>query len=452
MLHGLHPAAKVIALVLVFAAAMAFRDPLRELLVLALAVAIVWAANGMGNLWRVWKFCAVIFLFTTLLWTLFQRGLGEPGEYEPITWSKPSFIYGLAMGLRINAFLIAGLALLCSTRTEEFTVGLRALGLPQMMSLAFSLAFRLVPTFATTAATVIQAQRSRGHDVATGGLIRRIRASIPLVVPVLAYALRNAGGLSMALEAKGLGARPERTRYLQFRVRAADVIAVGLMAAVAAACLGIRLGPRYHERRADAALRAKGYAIVEQSVYDPAQFVEFDVKLMVPQVCRIGEVHTFLAAVRNVENANGNDWLEDMAFVLRGGDGPGEDVLRLRLPEDIAVGTPRARRIAIEKDARYARMRWVSPSAEQPTYISIATATLPPGQYAVSFAYRYTDASHLDVADRVTRELQLPDVSVTVADPLGSGAILRSIVGATRRVAPTAGRPFPRVQHARWPG
>ncbi|MFQ5808502.1 MAG: energy-coupling factor transporter transmembrane component T family protein, partial [Armatimonadota bacterium] len=181
VLHRLHPAAKVIALVLVFAAAMAFRDPLPELLVLALAVATAWAANGLGTLRRVWKFCAVIFFFTTLLWTLFQQTLQGGAEFQLISWSRQSFMYGLAMGLRIDAFLIAGLALLCSTRTEEFTIGLRALGLPQMMALAFSIAFRLVPTFANTAGTVVQAQRSRGHDVAAGGLFRRIRASIPLV-------------------------------------------------------------------------------------------------------------------------------------------------------------------------------------------------------------------------------------------------------------------------------
>jgi len=414
VLHRLHPAAKVIALVLAFAAAMAFRDPLRELLVLALAVALVWAANGLGNLRRAWKFCALIFFFTTLLWTLFLRGLGEPGEYQPITWSMPSFTYGLAMGLRINAFLIAGLALLCSTRTEEFTVGLRTLGLPQMMALAFSLAFRLVPTFATTAATVVQAQRSRGHDVAAGGLIRRIRASIPLVVPVLAYALRNAGGLSMALEAKGLGARPERTPYLQFRVRAADVAAVALMAIAAVACIGIRLAPRFHERRADAALRAQGYAILERHVEDRDKYIEFDIKLCVPQQCRAGKAYAFWVAVRSVENANGDDWIESMAFVLRRRDGPTEEVLCLPLPQDIAIGAPRARRTAIGKAASYREMTWVHPSTEQPERLWATATGLPQGEYTVLFAYRYTDASHMDVTDRLARELELPDVAVTV--------------------------------------
>ena len=425
MLHRLHPAAKVVAMVLVFAAAMAFTDPLQELPVLALAVVILWAANGLGNLRRVWKFCAVIFVATTLVWALFQRGLGEPGEYQPITWSRPSFIYGLAMGLRINAFLIAGLALLSSTRTEEFTAGLRTLRLPQMMALAFSLAFRLVPTFAATAGTVIQAQRSRGHDVAGGGLIRRIRASIPLVVPVLAYALRNAGGLSMALEAKGLGARPDRTRYLQFRVRSADVVAVGLMAVVAAVCLGIRQAPRFHEKMADAALREQGYVILEQSVRDPGQAVEVDVKLMVPRVCYDSLACRFGAAVRNVENANGDDWMEQMAFVLRvEGDEREEHVVRLPVPEDIVVGTSRARRAAIEKDPSYAGMRWIEPAAEQPTAVLAAVTELPPGEYTVSFAYRYTDASHTDVADRLAREVDLPGVTVTVAAAPG-GSTLR---------------------------
>jgi hypothetical protein len=158
-----------------------------------------------------------------------------------------------------------------------------------------------------------------------------------------------------------------------------------------------------------------GYGVLEQTVYDPGQFVELDATLVVPQICNDVPRCMFAVAVRNVENANGNDWLEDMAFVLRGGDGPAEEVLRLRLPEDIAVGTRRAQRIAVERDARYAGMRWVAPSAERPTYISITASTLPPGRYSVSFAYWYTDASHTDVADRAARELELPGVVLTVA-------------------------------------
>ena len=50
---------------------------------------------------------------------------------------------------------------------------------------------------------MVQAQRSRGLDVSTGGMLQRIRKYVPLVVPLIGHALRQTNLLAMALESKG---------------------------------------------------------------------------------------------------------------------------------------------------------------------------------------------------------------------------------------------------------
>jgi energy-coupling factor transport system permease protein len=50
---------------------------------------------------------------------------------------------------------------------------------------------------------VVQAQRSRGLDVSTGGILQRIRKYVPLVVPLIGHALRQTNLLAMSLESKG---------------------------------------------------------------------------------------------------------------------------------------------------------------------------------------------------------------------------------------------------------
>ena len=237
-LHGLHPVTKIVGLLMAFVAPMAFKDPWYNLAPAAMGLALVWAAGALTNLRRTWPFLAVIGVLSVVLWTLFYQPEGATGWGVHAT--RTSFMLGLAMGLRIEAFLLAGLAFISSTSTEAFSYGLRRLGLPHIVSFAFTLALRLVPTFAATARTIVQAQRSRGAEIGRGGFVRRIRTYAALIVPVLAYALRSADGLSMALESRGLGARPDRTYYWVFAARAADVAAVALIVVFAAACVAIR--------------------------------------------------------------------------------------------------------------------------------------------------------------------------------------------------------------------
>jgi energy-coupling factor transport system permease protein len=260
-LHRLHPVTKVIGLLLGFAISLIFSHPLPALGALVLALIALAAAGGLGNLARAWKFLLILFVMTTLIWSIFLK-LGEKGgearwtlelpipqvtiesialRGEPLQFgggtvklveASPTTVeYGSAMALRIIACLVFGLGFLSCTRTEDFALGLRNLGAPQGVSIAVSLAFRLVPTLVGTARNVIEAQRARGVDPAAGSLFRRIRNYVPLITPVLAYALRGADLTAMALESRGLGRDPaRRTHYRAFRAGAIDVaLIVGLL-------------------------------------------------------------------------------------------------------------------------------------------------------------------------------------------------------------------------------
>jgi energy-coupling factor transport system permease protein len=271
VLHRLHPVTKVVALVLAFAASLIFSHLIPALGATVLALLGLTWAGGLGNLRRAWKFLLVLFLMTTLLWSVFLR-VGEKGgkaawsvtvplpkvavsapwrekPYELggkgwnlVEASPATVAYGAAMGLRIVACLLFGLVFLSCTRTEDFALGLRALGAPQGVSVAVSLAFRLVPMLAVTARNVIDAQRARGVDPAAGNIVQRIRNYVPLVTPVLAYALRGADMTAMALESRGLGADPSRrTHYRAFATTMWDVLIVATLAALVIACIVTRV-------------------------------------------------------------------------------------------------------------------------------------------------------------------------------------------------------------------
>lgn len=169
----------------------------------------------------------------------------SPGEQflwgPSIVVTREGFFYGLAMGLRIVAFLSFGLLYISTTTPEEMTQGLRAAGMPLAPSIALSLAFRLVPTFAATAHQVMQAQRARGLDLDAGGVWGRLKRSVPVVVPTLGYALRSADDLTRALETRGFGAGAKRVEYRALSFSTRDAAMLALAVAFAALCVYLRV-------------------------------------------------------------------------------------------------------------------------------------------------------------------------------------------------------------------
>jgi energy-coupling factor transport system permease protein len=264
-LHRLHPVTKVVGLLLGFAVALMFSHPLPALGALLLALIALAAGGGLPNLRRTWKFLLILFVMTTLIWSVFLRVSEKGGEatrslrlpvpqatvgsrhlgggvVKIVEVSPTTVAYGVAMALRIIACLVFGLAFLSTTRTEDFALGLRTLRAPQGVSVAVALAFRLVPMLAGTARNVIEAQQARGVDPVAGNVFRRVRNNIPLIVPVLAYALRGADMTAMALESRGLGRDPAgRTHFREFHAGANDAIAIALLAGVVVVCILARL-------------------------------------------------------------------------------------------------------------------------------------------------------------------------------------------------------------------
>jgi energy-coupling factor transport system permease protein len=221
--------------------ALTFNDPVYVGAVTASVGLLALLARCLANVWRLRAIFVLLLAFSSVLWSLMLRGPTEIFRLGPLVLTRESLLYGVAVGLRLDAIILAGLTFLSSTRVEELTAGLRRLGIPFHMSFAFSLAFRFVPTFADSAYTIIQAQRSRGLDLESGGLVTRIRRHVPLLIPAVVCAVRNTNILTMALESRGFGGTARRTEYLELRMKPADVLAALLVAAAVAGSICWRL-------------------------------------------------------------------------------------------------------------------------------------------------------------------------------------------------------------------
>jgi energy-coupling factor transport system permease protein len=230
-LHRLHPVTKLAGLLAFVVAAFVVDRPL-HLLPLALAVAVLLVvARGLGNVYRLRVMFVMVFVFTIVIWTLFFG--------TPLVPTYTGFLYGLSTAMRLDTFLAAGLLFLTVTRVEEVAYALGRLGVPYTVGFTLTLAFRLVPVFFDAALAVLQAQRCRGLELGRGGLVKRLRRFVPILVPVLIGALRRADRMAMALELRGFNSGRPRTTYLRAQAGAADALAGVLAATTTAIYVGL---------------------------------------------------------------------------------------------------------------------------------------------------------------------------------------------------------------------
>jgi energy-coupling factor transport system permease protein len=241
LFHRLHPITKIFCVLLLFVAAILFNHPLYVLALALLVILIGGLSRSLSNLKRIRVLLILLLIFCSVLWPLFLKGSHLLWKWGRLSIYRESLLYAVAMGLRLDMMLICGMIFLSCTRIEEFTAGLNKLGMPFSMSFALSLAFRLVPTFAATTSTVIQAQKSRGLDLESGWILSRIKKHVPMLIPIFIYAVRNADLLSMALESKSFGLRKDRTYYQEFRMTRADYMAIAALVILDGVCVYMRL-------------------------------------------------------------------------------------------------------------------------------------------------------------------------------------------------------------------
>ncbi len=116
VLHRLHPNTKLVALVCLFAAVMAFNHPWYEAGMVALGIVLLGVARALGNLARSWRFFVLLFVVSSLLWVLFIRDVADPQivwQTRPVLIERGTTPYDLVMVVVIASLLMLAVLVLC---------------------------------------------------------------------------------------------------------------------------------------------------------------------------------------------------------------------------------------------------------------------------------------------------------------------------------------------------
>jgi energy-coupling factor transport system permease protein len=224
--HRLDPRTKITLLLVVFVVILYFQSPFWVLPIGLMVFAHGYFSKSLKNLNRIRVLMIILFVSSIVMWTIFSSGK------TPLFWifKLEALEYSLGRTIVMLSLITEGMIFLSTTRNEEFVIGMIKMGLPYRVGFAISTALRLVPTIVTSALTIAQAQRSRGLDLDSGGIFERIKKYTPLLIPVFVSTIRNTNIFSMALEAKGFGAREDRTFYIDPHMKKADYIILGFTA------------------------------------------------------------------------------------------------------------------------------------------------------------------------------------------------------------------------------
>ena len=190
-----------------------------------------------------------IVLFTAVLNLFFVSGEGDPlVHFWFLTIYAEGVRYAVLMAVRVMA-LIAGTSLLTYTTSpivltdaiEQLLKPLGKLHFPvHELAMMMSIALRFIPTLIEETDKIMNAQKARGAQLDTGKMTDRVKALVPVLIPLFISAFRRADELAMAMECRCYRGGTGRTRLKVLRCEKQDYIDL----AVCVACFAVILASR----------------------------------------------------------------------------------------------------------------------------------------------------------------------------------------------------------------
>ncbi len=233
-IHRLDPRTKLVGVILYIVALFLAGKWISYGLMLTFLVSVIAVSRvplisfvkGMKPLVFILVFTAVLNLFMTggetVLWTV-----------GPLTLTLEGLIRAIFMLARI-LMLVTGTFLLTYTTSpialtdglESLLSPLKKLRLPvHELAMMMCIALRFIPTLIEETDKIMSAQKARGANFETGNLISRVKALVPVIVPLFISAFRRAIDLATAMECRCYHGGDGRTKMKLLRYNKLDYAA-----------------------------------------------------------------------------------------------------------------------------------------------------------------------------------------------------------------------------------
>ncbi len=244
ILHRMDPRIKL-ALTLVFMVVIFVCHNFFSLGLLALTTLILCILSRVpaGMLLRSLRPIVILILFTSALNLFYSSGENAHVLVTIPLWKwHPTItlegIYtAIFTSVRIICLITVSSLLTYTTTPTMLTTGLEHLLSPLaklrvpvgLFAMMMTLALRFVPTLIEETERIMNAQKSRGASLETGSLPQRVKAFVPILIPLFVSAFRRAAELACAMESRCYTGEGKRTSLKQLKLRARDFAAGAIM-------------------------------------------------------------------------------------------------------------------------------------------------------------------------------------------------------------------------------
>ena len=189
-----------------------------------------------------------ILAFTMLLNIFFTGGSVPLVSFWGITIYREGVIRAAFMALRVVVLVIGTSVFLTYTTSpivltdaiESVLSPLKKIRVPvHDFAMMLTIALRFIPTLVEETDKIMNAQKARGADFSSGGLIKRAKALVPILVPLFVSSFKRADDLATAMECRCYRGGDYRTKMTRLHFAPRDAVWFFLTAAFLA---GIILG------------------------------------------------------------------------------------------------------------------------------------------------------------------------------------------------------------------
>ncbi|MCL2702242.1 MAG: energy-coupling factor transporter transmembrane protein EcfT [Defluviitaleaceae bacterium] len=248
--HQLDPRVKLLGVTL-FIAALFTVNSFAGYAFIAVCMGLAIYATKVPPIFMLRGLRALIFIliFTSALNIFFTAGNTVLVSFWVITITLEGILNAIRMVSRLT-MLIVGSSVLTLTTTPikltdaiEYVLGpFKRIGVPaHEIAMMMSIALRFIPTLLEEIDRIMKAQMARGADFDTGGLIKKAKSLVPLLVPLFISAFRRADELAVAMEARCYRGDINRTKMKVMRLERRDFKALWVMLVFSAAIVLLKI-------------------------------------------------------------------------------------------------------------------------------------------------------------------------------------------------------------------
>ncbi len=212
-LHRLNPVTKLVALLSIILAVFAVPHwwiPLGIVAVVIVPAAVLGRVGG--RLLRLF----LILLLPLLVVLFLIQGLFYP-DGSTVLWewglaqlTTEGLLFAITIGSRLTALVLGSLVFVLTTDPARLMSALTQVGMSPKIAYVISASLQIIPAFQARAQSILLAQQARGLAI-VGSPLKRARALLPLLGPLILGMITDVDERSTAMEARAFGATPKPT-------------------------------------------------------------------------------------------------------------------------------------------------------------------------------------------------------------------------------------------------